>query len=147
MTYNYLFSVEIEFTVENTNRLGDVFDLLGPEITDYVVLKEDATPNSEQIFEINMPPMILNEFAIEKYKLIENKLTNIGAKINSKCGLHVHVSSRQLSYTVDPVSFNHLSWDKFSTNKAEVLTMLDYTNQMSLLALKDIGIRYYKLHH
>tara|TARA_R100000315_G_C5227922_1_gene138942 strand:+ start:583 stop:1746 length:1164 start_codon:yes stop_codon:yes gene_type:complete len=143
MTYNYLFSVEIEFTVENTNILGDVFNLLGPEITDYVVLKEDATPNSEQIFEINMPPMILNEFAIEKYKLIENKLTNIGAKINSKCGLHVHVSSRQLSYTVDPVSFNHLSWDKFSTNKAEVLTMLDYTNQMSLLALKDIGIRYY----
>ena len=143
MTYNYLFSVEKEFTVENTNSLRDVSRLLGSEIMDHVVLKYDATPNSEQIFEINMPPMILNEFAIEKYKLVEDKLTAIGAKINSKCGLHVHVSSRQLSYTVDPVSFNHLSWNKFSTNKAEVLANLDYTNQISLLALKDIGIRYY----
>ena len=136
MTYNYLFSVEIEFTVDNTNSLRDLSRLLGSEIMDHVVLKYDATPNSEQIFEINMPPMILNEFAIEKYKLIENKLTSIGAKINSKCGLHVHVSSRQLASTVDPVSFNHLSWDKFSTNKAEVLAMLDYTNQISLLAHK-----------
>ncbi|MGI9593191.1 MAG: amidoligase family protein [Patiriisocius sp.] len=155
MTYNkkinMIASAEIgEFFVPDPVNGGyveterEIRRLCGPEITSFALVKRDATPNNgKQLFEVNMPPMVINDFAREKYKLVEDKLVELNAKVNKNCGCHVHVSTRKLLDSVDANTFNELSWNKFFSNKAEVLAMLDYTTQMPLLAMKDIGLRYY----
>ena len=155
MTYNkninMIASAEIgEFFVPDPVNGGyveterEIRRLCGPEITSFALVKRDATPNNgKQLFEVNMPPMVINDFAREKYKLVEDKLVELNAKVNRNCGCHVHVSTRKLLDSVDANTFNELSWNKFFSNKAEVLAMLDYTTQMPLLAMKDIGLRYY----
>tara|TARA_R100001594_G_scaffold145114_1_gene194932 strand:- start:784 stop:1962 length:1179 start_codon:yes stop_codon:yes gene_type:complete len=154
MTYNkktIIASAEIgEFLVPdrtNGGHIGSVRELqrlIGSDITSFALVKKDDTPNNGvQLFEINMPPMVINDFAKEKYKLVERKLTEIGAKVNRKCGCHVHVSTRKLRPLIDVDAFNEISWNKFFSDQHEVLAMLDQTSQMPLLGMKDIGLRYY----
>ena len=146
MTYtnkNITVSAEIEFIIHNQRNFSDVKALLGHEITNFCKFKDDASSSDQQVWEINVPPMIANDTARAYYKLIQNKLESLNAKITSACGLHVHMGTRKILDNIDPDTFNRISWNQFFNNTSEVTAMFDYTSQMPLLGLKDIGIRYY----
>lgn len=96
------FGCEIE--VAEVSRSA-VRSALARHNVNYVFVVEDGTRGVDA--ELNVPPMVMGDEAIEVYGRINDALAECGAQINSQCGLHVHVGNTPI--TSDATEFNDAS--------------------------------------
>jgi len=136
-TMTYTFGIEIETSGANIptiERALERAEIRGCDV------KPDGTPRVDA--EIVLPPLAACDrgtFAWDYIKKICRVLSDVGANVNSSCGLHVHISNAPLNDGVNATAFCGESIDvkertgRFYTNHAE---------PMDFIAVQDIMRRY-----
>jgi len=131
----YTFGIEIETCGATipaiTNALRDA-RILG------CLVKPDGTPSVDA--EIVLPPLAACDFAFDYIKKICTVLQSVGANVNSKCGLHVHIGNAPLKDYFTPTQFCGDSIP-YSANTGRFISNT-FGDPMDFIAVQDILHRY-----
>ena len=100
-------------------------------------VKPDGTPRVDA--EIVLPPLAPCDFAFDYIKKICRVLDEVGASVNSSCGLHVHISNAPLNSDTTATQFCGESIDvKERTGRF----FANHSDPMDFIAVQDIMKRY-----
>lgn len=130
----YTFGIEIETSGASIGRIKQ--GLNNAEIRGCDV-KPDGTPRVDA--EIVLPPLAACDFAFDYIKKICRVLEDVGASVNSSCGLHVHISNAPLNSDTTATQFCGESIDvKERTGRF----FANHSEPMDFIAVQDIMRRY-----
>jgi len=133
-TMTYTFGIEIETSGASIGRIKQ--GLNNAEIRGCDV-KPDGTPRVDA--EIVLPPLAACDFAFDYIKKICRVLEDVGASVNSSCGLHVHISNAPLNSDTTATQFCGESIDvKERTGRF----FANHSEPMDFIAVQDIMRRY-----
>lgn len=134
MTYIPTDGIEIETCGASIGRIKQAFireGIRGCEI------KPDGTPRVDA--EIVLPPLAPCDFAWDYIKKICRVLDEVGASVNSSCGLHVHIGNAPLNSDTTATQFCGESIDvKERTGRF----FANHSEPMDFIAVQDIMKRY-----
>ena len=131
----YTFGIEIEISGASISAIKSA--LSNAEIRGCDV-KPDGTPGVDA--EIVLPPLAPCDFAWDYIKSICRVLDRVGASVNSKCGLHVHIGNAPLNDDTHAVRFCGDSiLERHRTGR--YITGA-YADPMDFVAVQDIMFRY-----
>lgn len=100
MTYHLTSGIEIETTGVPIPRIQNEFDVRGIKGCKVV---PDGTPTVDA--EIVTPVYGDCQVAYEHLKSVCDALEYLGCRVNSRCGLHVHIGNAPLSDDTHPARF------------------------------------------
>jgi len=130
----YTFGIEIETCGASISRIADALN--NAEIRGCDV-KPDGTPRVDA--EIVLPPLAPCDFAWDYIKKICRVLDEVGASVNSSCGLHVHIGNAPLNSDTTATQFCGESIDvKERTGRF----FSNHSDPMDFIAVQDIMRRY-----
>ena len=133
-TMTYTFGIEIETSGASIVRIANALN--NAEIRGCDV-KPDGTPRVDA--EIVLPPLAACDFAFDYIKKICRVLEDVGASVNSSCGLHVHISNAPLNEGTTATQFCGESIDvKERTGRF----FANHAAPMDFIAVQDIMRRY-----
>lgn len=133
-TMTYTFGIEIETSGASIVRIANALN--NAEIRGCDV-KPDGTPRVDA--EIVLPPLAPCDFAFDYIKKICRVLEDVGASVNSSCGLHVHISNAPLNEGTTATQFCGESIDvKERTGRF----FANHSEPMDFIAVQDIMRRY-----
>ena len=133
MTYS--FGIEIETSGASITAIKSAFndaEIRGCDI------KPDGTPSVDA--EIVLPPLAACDFAFDYIKKICRVLDSVGARVNSHCGLHVHIGNAPLKDDVRATEFCGASIRDRATTGRYITGA--YAEPMDFVAVQDILHRY-----
>ena len=134
-TMTYTFGIEIETSGASIPAITRAFrdaEIRGCDI------KPDGTPSVDA--EIVLPPLAACDFAFDYIKKICSALDSVGADVNTKCGLHVHIGNAPLNDSTHAVRFCGDSIQARATTGRYITGA--YAEPMDFVAVKDILHRY-----
>jgi len=131
----YTFGIEIETSGASLMAIKSAFN--DAEIRGCDV-KPDGTPGVDA--EIVLPPLAACDFAFDYIKKICRVLDSVGADVNSKCGLHVHIGNAPLNDSTHAVRFCGDSIQARATTGRYITGA--YAEPMDFIAVQDILHRY-----
>ena len=132
----YTFGIEIETCGASISRIQRAFidaGILGCDI------KPDGTPRVDA--EIVLPPLAPCDFAWDYIKKICRVLEEVGASVNSSCGLHVHIGNAPLIESASATRFCGDSIDVKERTGRFVVGQY-FQEPMDFIAVQDIMRRY-----
>lgn len=103
------------------------------------IVKPDGTPNVD--CEIVLPPLAPCDFAFDYIKKVCRVLGDIGCRINSQCGLHVHISNAQ-ALRNNPTDLSSRSIQYTDRTGRFIGGSEFFGDPMDAVAVKDIMVRY-----
>ena len=101
-------------------------------------VKPDGTPRVDA--EIVLPPLAPCDFAWDYIKKICRVLEEVGASVNSSCGLHVHIGNAPLKDNVRATEFCGASIRDYANTGRYISGC--YSEPMDFIAVQDIMKRY-----
>ena len=108
------FGIEIEISGASISAIKSALDAAEIRGCD---VKPDGTPGVDA--EIVLPPLAPCDFAWDYIKSICRVLESVGASVNSKCGLHVHIGNAPLiELPLPPISLSIISQAKKLISRA-----------------------------
>ncbi len=134
-TMTNTFGIEIEISGASISTIKSALN--NAEIRGCDV-KPDGTPGVDA--EIVLPPLAPCDFAWDYIKSICRVLERVGASVNSKCGLHVHIGNAPLNDDVRATEFCGASI-RDRANTGRYITGA-YAEPMDFVAVQDILYRY-----
>ena len=134
---DYTFGIEIETSGVSISQVKTEFTRRGI-IGCKVVLDQTPTVDAE----IVTPVYANSQVAREHLTTICDALASIGARVNSKCGLHVHIGNAPLNENVTPSQFTGTSI-AYSERTSRYHT--DHTDPFDAVIVKDIMVRYTRM--
>lgn len=134
-TMTCTFGIEIELSGASISIIKSAFN--DAEIRGCDV-KPDGTPGVDA--EIVLPPLAACDFAFDYIKKICRVLDSVGADVNSKCGLHVHIGNAPLNDSTHAVRFCGDSIQARATTGRYITGA--YAEPMDFVAVQDILHRY-----
>jgi len=134
---DYTFGVEIETSGVSISQVKTEFTRRGI-IGCKVVLDQTPTVDAE----IVTPVYANSQVAREHLTTICDALASIGARVNSKCGLHVHIGNAPLNDNVTPAQFTGTSI-AYSERTGGYHT--DHADPFDAVIVKDIMVRYTRM--
>ena len=102
------------------------------------VVKPDGTPRVDA--EIVLPPLAPCDFAWDYIKKICRVLSDVNARVNSSCGLHVHIGNAPLLDNISPTQFCGDSIRHTSNTNRYISGC--YGEPMDVVEVKDLMMRY-----
>ena len=129
------FGIEIELSGASISIIKSAFN--DAEIRGCDV-KPDGTPSVDA--EIVLPPLAACDFAFDYIKKICRVLDSVGARVNSHCGLHVHIGNAPLKDDVRATEFCGASIRDRATTGRYITGV--YAEPMDFVAVQDILHRY-----
>ena len=134
MTYILTFGLEIETYGASIPVVSNALNNANIRGCD---VKPDGTPRVDA--EIVLPPLAPCDFAFDYIKKICRVLEDVGASVNSSCGLHVHISNAPLNSDTTATQFCGESIDvKERTGRF----FANHSEPMDFIAVQDIMRRY-----
>jgi len=127
----YTFGIEIETSGANIAIIKNAFDRAEIRGCD---VKPDGTPRVDA--EIVLPPLAPCDFAFDYIKKICRVLSDVGANVNSSCGLHVHIGNAPLNDSTHAVRFCGDSIHSRATTGRYITGA--YGEPMDFIAVQDI---------
>ena len=129
------FGIEIEISGASINSIESALDAAEIRGCD---VKPDGTPGVDA--EIVLPPLAPCDFAWDYIKSICRVLDRVGANVNSKCGLHVHIGNAPLNDSTHAVRFCGDSIQARARTGRYITGA--YADPMDFVAVQDIMYRY-----
>ena len=134
---DYTFGVEIETSGVSISQVKTEFTRRGI-IGCKVVLDQTPTVDAE----IVTPVYANSQVAREHLTTICDALASIGARVNSKCGLHVHIGNAPLNDNVTPAQFTGTS---IAYSERTGLYHTDHADPFDAVIIKDLMVRYTRM--
>jgi hypothetical protein len=131
----HTFGIEIETSGASIPEIKRAF--ANAEINGCDV-KPDGTPRVDA--EIVLPPLAACDFAFDYIKKICRTLASVNARVNSACGLHVHISNAPLDDTTHAVRFCGDSIQVRENTNRYISGC--YGDAMDVVEVKDLMMRY-----
>jgi len=132
----YTFGVEIETcgaSIPAITRAFRIAEILGCTIV------PDGTPSVDA--EIVLPPLAACDFAFDYIKKICRVLQSVGATVNTRCGLHVHIGNAPLDGDMSPTRFCGDSI-RVRQETGRFVVGQYFSEPMDFVAVQDIMHRY-----
>ena len=137
MTKQFTFSGEIETSGVSIAVIKDEFVRCGIKGCKVV---RDATPTVDA--EIVLPVYANSQVAREHLIAVCNVLARLGCRINSRCGLHVHIGNAPLLPNVSPSDFTGKS---IAYSERTGLYYNDHAEPFDAAVIKDWMVRYTRM--
>ena len=132
----YTFGIEIETSGANIPTIERAFDRAEIRGCD---VKPDGTPRVDA--EIVLPPLAACDFAFDYIKKICRVLSDVGANVNSSCGLHVHIGNAPLIESANATRFCGDSI-RVKSETGRFVVGQYFQEPMDFIAVQDIMRRY-----
>ena len=133
-TMTYTFGIEIETSGASIPTIANALN--NAEIRGCDV-KPDGTPRVDA--EIVLPPLAPCDFAFDYIKKICRVLEDVGASVNSSCGLHVHISNAPLN---DDTTATQFCGESIDVKERTGRFFANHSDPMDFIAVQDIMKRY-----
>ena len=137
MPYNLTFSGEIETCGVSIPVIKEEFrqsNILGCKVV------PDGTPTVDA--EIVLPVYANCQTAREHLITVCDTLAQLGCRVNSRCGLHVHIGNAPLNDNVTPAQFTGTS---IAYSERTGLYHTDHADPFDAAIIKDIMVRYTRM--
>ena len=131
----HTFGIEIETSGASIPEIKRAFanaEIRGCDV------KPDGTPRVDA--EIVLPPLAPCDFSFDYIKKICRVLASVNAKVNSACGLHVHIGNAPLNDSTHAVRFSGDSIAHRETTGRYISGC--YGDPMDAVEVKDLELRY-----
>ena len=132
----YTFGIEIETSGASIPSIKNAFS--ASEIRGCTVVP-DGTPSVDA--EIVLPPLAACDFAFDYIKKICRVLQSVGATVNTRCGLHVHIGNAPLDDSMSPTRFSADSI-RVREETGSFIVGQYFAEPMDFVAVQDILHRY-----